>query len=323
MSHARSTAGAVGQKVGALATRLDRFGASIPTGTGTWSSRPTSITTMGLCSGGYGLGRFKSDRKGARPSTMPNINDEGFTFAPNSEWAANGKPVFWADDRENAGHTIGRATLPCGRSHRYFRACYRAPAAPVTGPRGNRHPTWRTLAEPDVGRRGFLNRLDAHDRALFARLIRNRDAPPRRWLWTALSHLGGARASMTLCVLPFIARVVPFRIAWKALLAVGVSHAVVQIIKRCAARERPAKRLSLTALIHEPDCFSFPSGHSCAAMAVAASFAMALPAASLPLLCAAMLVGLSRVMLGVHYPGDVVAGQGIALVTTYAILAPY
>ncbi len=60
------------------------------------------------------LGRFRTTRFYARPTTMPNINNEGFTFAPNSECVANKKPVFWADDNETAGHTIRSATMPCG-----------------------------------------------------------------------------------------------------------------------------------------------------------------------------------------------------------------
>ncbi len=59
-------------------------------------------------------GKFISNRKYARPSTMPNINNEGFTFSPNSECVANRKAVFWADDNETAGHTIRKATMPCG-----------------------------------------------------------------------------------------------------------------------------------------------------------------------------------------------------------------
>ncbi len=60
------------------------------------------------------LGKFVSNRMYARPTSMPNINNEGFTFAPNSECVANRKPVFWADDNETAGHTIRKATMPCG-----------------------------------------------------------------------------------------------------------------------------------------------------------------------------------------------------------------
>jgi len=60
------------------------------------------------------LGRFRTTRLYARPSTMPNINNEGFTFAPNAECVANKKPVFWADDNETGGNTIRSASMPCG-----------------------------------------------------------------------------------------------------------------------------------------------------------------------------------------------------------------
>jgi undecaprenyl-diphosphatase len=39
-----------------------------------------------------------------------------------------------------------------------------------------------------------------------------------------------------------------------------------------------------------------------------------------PLLVLAWLVGFSRVMLGVHYPGDVLVGQAIALITAFPLL---
>jgi undecaprenyl-diphosphatase len=168
----------------------------------------------------------------------------------------------------------------------------------------------------------LLHRLDARDRALFVRLSRDaKGLPPRRWLWTSLSHLGGARASIALCAIPFLLRLATLSTAWNALLSLGVSHAVVQIVKRTAGRPRPAARLSIEALMHEPDRFSFPSGHACAAMSVAAAFAWAFPVASIPLFVAAMLIGLSRVVVGVHYPGDVLVGQAIALITAYGVCA--
>ena len=165
----------------------------------------------------------------------------------------------------------------------------------------------------------LLHRIDAHDRALFQRVIYARTSSRRSW--TALSHVGGARLSVALCIAPWVFGVVRLAVSWRALLALGMSHAIVQVVKRSAGRTRPAHRLSLTTLIHEPDRFSFPSGHACAAMAVAASFALPFPWLAVPLYALALLVGVSRVVLGVHYPGDVVVGQLIALGTAYAVFA--
>ncbi len=107
--------------------------------------------------------------------------------------------------------------------------------------------------------------------------------------------------------------------AWRTLCLLGLSHFVVQLIKRSVGRPRPSLGESSGALVLIPDQFSFPSGHACAAMALAVGLANALPVLTVPLLLLALLVGFSRVMLGVHYPGDVLMGQAIALICAYPI----
>ncbi len=57
-------------------------------------------------------GRFLPLRRFARPSSLPNVNNEGFTVA--SECVRGQKDVFWADDSDTGGHSIRRASLPCG-----------------------------------------------------------------------------------------------------------------------------------------------------------------------------------------------------------------
>jgi len=57
-----------------------------------------------------------------------------------------------------------------------------------------------------------------------------------------------------------------------------------------------------------PDRFSFPSGHTAAAFAIALSLLGAAPALVIPALILAFAVGFARIYLGVHYPIDVVFG---------------
>jgi hypothetical protein len=49
----------------------------------------------------------------ARPASMPNLNNEGFTLAPLAECASGRRPVFWSDDNETGGHAIRRGAVDC------------------------------------------------------------------------------------------------------------------------------------------------------------------------------------------------------------------
>jgi hypothetical protein len=57
-----------------------------------------------------------------------------------------------------------------------------------------------------------------------------------------------------------------------------------------------------------PDKFSFPSGHTMTAFAVWAVLAEGLPLLGPPFLVMAMMIGASRIFLGMHYPTDVLVG---------------
>ena len=56
------------------------------------------------------------------------------------------------------------------------------------------------------------------------------------------------------------------------------------------------------------DRFSFPSGHTLHAVSFTVSVCSSLPALAVVLVPAAVLIALSRVVLGLHYPSDVLAG---------------
>ena len=65
-----------------------------------------------------------------------------------------------------------------------------------------------------------------------------------------------------------------------------------------------------------PIDYSFPSGHTGAWFAVASAMMMLAPKKfSVPAAVMAVLVGISRLYLGVHYPTDVLAGAAIGIIT--------
>jgi Membrane-associated phospholipid phosphatase len=167
----------------------------------------------------------------------------------------------------------------------------------------------------------LLTRLDARDRALFVRYsVHDRWSRRARVLWTTLTHLGGVSCSVAAAIAPLTAGGTLGLAARHALTTLVVSHLIVQLVKRTVGRPRPSRALDQRALVDEPDQFSFPSGHSAAAMAVAIVYAVAFPPLAIVLIPVAMLVGASRVCLGVHYPGDVLIGQLIAVLTAIPVL---
>jgi undecaprenyl-diphosphatase len=168
----------------------------------------------------------------------------------------------------------------------------------------------------------MLLRLDARDRALLTRWAID-DTAPRvvRLLWLTVTRLGGVVCSVLIALLPFVADSMGRQVAVHALATLVVSHLAVQLVKRTVTRPRPSRASSHRAVIEDPDRFSFPSGHSAAAMSVAFAYAVAYPALAAPILILAMVVGLSRVALGVHYPGDVLVGQMLALITGTVFVA--
>ena len=130
----------------------------------------------------------------------------------------------------------------------------------------------------------------------------------------ALTHLGGARATVGTAVALIAAGDSERTVGIAALAANVVSHLAVQVLKRVVARPRPCdidgRALALVAL---PDPYSFPSGHAAAATAVAATLTFAHPMLGPVLLPVATAVAVSRVKLRVHHVGDVVAGTMLGL----------
>jgi undecaprenyl-diphosphatase len=85
--------------------------------------------------------------------------------------------------------------------------------------------------------------------------------------------------------------------------------ATYAMVKRGTSRPRPFQILSaVTAGAAPLDAFSFPSGHTLHAVAFTLVALSYYPALATILIAFAFLTAASRVVLGLHYPSDVLAG---------------
>ncbi len=80
-------------------------------------------------------------------------------------------------------------------------------------------------------------------------------------------------------------------------------------LKRMFNRQRPSEiQPHCWATLLPPDQFSFPSGHTITAFAIAVPLGIFYPSLMVGLLFCAVSIAVSRVLLGLHFLSDVVAG---------------
>jgi undecaprenyl-diphosphatase len=101
------------------------------------------------------------------------------------------------------------------------------------------------------------------------------------------------------------------------MVAVGLLNLIVyKIIKHTVARPRPYRGCSgVMACTRSLDEYSFPSGHTMHAVANSIILGAYFPQCRWVVWGFTLLVAASRVVLGLHYPSDVVAGAAIGMLT--------
>lgn len=170
---------------------------------------------------------------------------------------------------------------------------------------------------------------DAFDRSLTDAIRSDQLADllgPLRWI-TELASTGAVTvvAALTLLVGVLIG---PWIHGLAGAITIGLSSAGVELLKAFVARTRPEV---LEPVIVERG-FSFPSGHATLSMVAYGVLAVLVTRSRLArgiriaivvgLAVVVLLVGISRIWLGVHYPTDVIGGwtAGAVVVLAFAFL---
>ncbi len=145
-----------------------------------------------------------------------------------------------------------------------------------------------------------------------------------------ITELGSTRAITLVALITFLVGMVigPWRHGLIGALTIGLASVINQTVKAFVARERPAL---LEPIVVEHG-FSFPSGHAALGMVAYGVLGVLIMRSRLPLAVRRgivvmlgiliLLIGVSRIWLGVHYPTDVLAGwtAGAVVVLVYARL---
>ncbi|SCY30218.1 phosphatase PAP2 family protein [Alkaliphilus peptidifermentans] len=142
------------------------------------------------------------------------------------------------------------------------------------------------------------------------------------FLMKNITHLGSTTFTTLLSLFLFFYPKEEVRlIGTKMMISLLTTVLIVQFIKRTVNRPRPYITFSDIIPINPPNCsYSFPSGHTCAAFSMAIILSKNFPPHSLVFITLAIMVGLSRIYLGVHYPTDTIIGATLAFIASNLLI---
>lgn len=134
-----------------------------------------------------------------------------------------------------------------------------------------------------------------------------------RALFRSVSRLGdGVLWYALMAGLPLALGASGLRLSVHMLVTGAIGLACYKLLKRKLVRERPFVGLVGVECAMPPlDRYSFPSGHTLHAVMFTALVVPSVPELAIVLIPFTMLVAASRVVLGLHYPSDVLAGAAL------------
>jgi undecaprenyl-diphosphatase len=159
----------------------------------------------------------------------------------------------------------------------------------------------------------FLARIDTADYRLCRRLNRAASRSAIRRPFQIASRLGdGVVWYVLILLLPVIFGMPAVRAAIVMALTGLLGVMVYAVLKRVFVRERPFIRHRGISQAAAPlDRYSFPSGHTLHAVSFAWQASVHFPQLAWWLVPLAAMIAVSRLILGLHYPTDVLAGAFI------------
>jgi len=163
----------------------------------------------------------------------------------------------------------------------------------------------------------FLEKVAQKDKEFFFMLNVKYQRKMFNKFMRGVTQLGSVPFAITLTGLFML---VDFKSGWYIGMNLLLAEAVVHTIKRIVHRPRPYRRYGWTNSIVPPRCEnSLPSGHSAAALTLALCIGHIHPILTIPLVIISVLVGISRMYLGCHYPSDVILGFSISTIMFIAL----